>query len=56
MPVIAGSITASAAAAAIAASTALPPARSVSIAISVASGCEVAAAPRSARTADRRGW
>ena len=44
MPVISGSTTHCTATAAIAASTALPPARRVSIATSVEAGCEVATA------------
>src|SRR5258708_22798264 len=42
MPVDCGSITASSAEAAIAASAAVPPARSTSMAVSAASGCDVA--------------
>jgi hypothetical protein len=45
MPVECGSITPSTATAATAASTALPPARSTSMAASVAAGIEVAAMP-----------
>src|SRR5881409_990487 len=55
MPVICGSITQSTATAVTAASTALPPARSTSIAASVASGCEVAAMPSRAITGERPG-
>jgi hypothetical protein len=55
IPVMAGSTTPSTAAAAIAASTALPPARRMSMAVRVARGWAVAAAPRSAITAERRG-
>ena len=50
-----GSITQSTATAVIAASVALPPARSTSIAASVASGCEVAAMPSPAMTGERPG-
>ena len=50
-----GSAIASTAAAAIAASTALPPARNWSSAVSVASGCEVAAIALAAMAAERRG-
>jgi hypothetical protein len=45
MPVMAGSTTLSTAAAVTAASAALPPAFRVSIAATLASGCEVAAIP-----------
>ncbi len=55
MPVMCGSITQSTATAVIAASAALPPARSTSIAASVASGCEVAAMPSPAMTGERPG-
>src|SRR5215467_5774933 len=55
MPVDCGSTTASTAAAATAASTALPPLRRVSMAVSVASGCDVAAAPSVARIGERPG-
>ncbi len=55
MPVMCGSNTPSAATAATAASAAVPPARSVAIAISLASGWEVAAMPSQAITADRPG-
>src|SRR6185295_19748185 len=55
MPVICGSTTQSTATAATAASAALPPARSVSIAVSEASGCEVAAMASPAMTAERPG-
>src|SRR6516162_2312640 len=55
MPVDCGSTTASTAAAAIAASTALPPLLRVSMAVSVASGWEVAAAPSVARIGERPG-
>src|SRR5579864_5634663 len=55
MPVDSGSITHSAAQAATAASAAVPPARSVSIAAIVASGCDVAAMPSQAMTGERPG-
>ena len=55
MPVMCGSITHSTATAVTAASTALPPARSTSMAASVASGCEVAAMPSLAITGERPG-
>src|SRR5258708_1078946 len=55
MPVIWGSTTASVAAAATAASAAVPPALRVSIATWLASGCEVAAMPSQANTAERPG-
>src|SRR5664279_3536091 len=55
MPVLCGSITPSTAVAATAASTALPPARSTSMAVSVANGCEVAAMPSLAITGERPG-
>src|SRR5712691_3051620 len=55
MPVICGSSTLSVATAVTAASAAVPPARSASIAASVASGCEVAAMPSPATTAERPG-
>src|SRR5262252_5371800 len=55
MPVDSGSTTASTAAAAIAASTALPPRRRVSMAVSVARGWEVAAAPSLTRIGERPG-
>ena len=55
MPVMCGSITHSTATAVTAASAALPPARSTSIAASVASGCEVAAMPSPAITGERPG-
>src|SRR5215475_6372527 len=55
MPVIAGSMTQSIATAVTAASAAVPPARRVSTAASVASGCEVAAMPLWAMTAERPG-
>jgi hypothetical protein len=55
MPVMCGSITHKTATAVSAASTALPSARSTSIAASVASGCEVAAMPLPAITGERPG-
>src|SRR5664279_2299221 len=55
MPVLCGSMTPSTAVAATAASTALPPARSTSMAVSVASGWEVAAMPSLAITGERPG-
>src|SRR5471032_3181113 len=55
MPVLCGSTTPSTAVAATAASTALPPARSTSMAVSVASGWEVAAMPSLAITGERPG-
>src|SRR5688572_18678942 len=55
MPVIAGSTTHSTATAATAASAAVPPAFSVSTAVRVASGCEVAAMPSQAMTGERPG-
>src|SRR5471032_3161732 len=55
MPVLCGSTTPSTAVAATAASTALPPARNVSMAVRVASGCEVAAIPSLAMTGERPG-
>src|SRR5229473_4618349 len=55
MPVMWGSTTASVAAAATAASAAVPPALRVSMATWLASGCEVAAMPSQAKTADRPG-
>ena len=55
MPVDCGSTTPCTAQAATAASTALPPALSISIAVAVASGCEVAATPRVPWTVDRPG-
>ena len=55
MPVICGSTTPSAATAVTAASAAVPPARNVAIAISLASGWEVAAMPSQAMTAERPG-
>ena len=55
IPVDWGSTTHCTAQAATAASTALPPALSTSSAAPVASGCEVAAMPFSARTAERPG-
>ena len=55
MPVMCGSTTHSVATAATAASAAVPPARKVSIAASVASGCEVAAMPSPAITGERPG-
>src|SRR6201999_465240 len=53
MPVDCGSITPSSAQAATAASTAVPPARMTSIAVSAASGCEVATIAFCAWTVDR---
>src|SRR5262245_11664991 len=53
MPVDCGSITASSAEAATAASAAVPPARSTSMAVSAASGCEVATMAFWAWTVDR---
>jgi hypothetical protein len=50
-----GSITHNTATAVNAASTALPPARSTSMAASVASGCEVVAMPSAAITGERPG-
>src|SRR5262245_3687505 len=55
MPVMCGSTTHCTATAVTAASAALPPARSVSIAASVASGWEVAAMPSQAMTCERPG-
>ena len=55
MPVMCGSTTQSVAQAATAASAALPPARNMSIAASVASGWEVAAMPSQAITGERPG-
>ena len=55
MPVMCGSTTHNTATAATAASAALPPARSVSTAAKVASGCEVAAMPSLAITGERPG-
>src|SRR6185312_7965952 len=55
MPVLSGSTTHCIATAAIAASTALPPARNMSSAVRVASGCEVAAMPFAAIAAERPG-
>src|SRR5438477_8959829 len=55
MPVDCGSTTPCTAAAQTAASMALPPARSMSIAARVASGCEVAAIASVARTGERPG-
>src|SRR5262245_15839400 len=55
MPVMCGSTTHSTATAVTAASVALPPARSVSTAARLASGCEVAAMPSQAMTAERPG-
>src|ERR1700694_4163545 len=55
MPVMCGSRTPSNAIAVTAASAALPPARSVSIAASVASGCEVAAIASQLKTGERPG-
>ncbi len=55
MPVMCGSSTPSAATAVTAASAALPPARSVSSAATLASGCEVATIPSSANTGERPG-
>ena len=55
MPVMAGSTTQSVATAATAASAAVPPARSASMAASVASGCDVAAMPSQAMTGERPG-
>jgi hypothetical protein len=55
MPVMCGSITQRTATAVTAASVALPPARSTSMAASVASGCEVAAMPSPAITGERPG-
>src|SRR5664279_6532577 len=55
MPVICGSTTQSVATAATAASAALPPARNVSMAARLASGCEVAAMPSQAITGERPG-
>ena len=55
MPVLCGSTTPSTAQAATAASVALPPSRSTSIAVSVASGCEVAAMPFVEITGERPG-
>src|SRR3954464_12450609 len=55
IPVMCGSITPRTAAAVTAASAALPPPRRVSIAASVASGCEVAAMPSQAMTGERPG-
>src|SRR4051812_48196823 len=55
MPVMCGSITQRTATAEIAASTALPPARRTSMAVSVASGCDGAALPFFAITGERPG-
>src|SRR5258707_2825148 len=55
MPVDCGSITPSRAHAATAASAAVPPARSTSIAVSAASGCEVATIAFTEWTVDRPG-
>ena len=55
MPVMCGSTTHSVATAATAASAALPPARSMSTAAKVASGCDVAAMPSQAITGERPG-
>jgi hypothetical protein len=55
IPVICGSTTARVAAAATAASTALPPSFRICRAVAEASGCEVAAMPFSAKTAERPG-
>src|SRR3977135_3782564 len=55
MPVMCGSSTPSAATAVTAASAAVPPARSVSSAATLASGCEVATIPSSANTGERPG-
>src|ERR1700674_4206378 len=55
MPVMCGSRTPSCAVAVTAASAALPPARRVSIAASVASGCEVAAIASQLKTGERPG-
>src|SRR5262245_31685228 len=55
MPVMCGSTTHSTATAATAASAAVPPAFSISMAVSVASGCDVAAMPSQARTGERPG-
>src|SRR5579875_874700 len=55
IPVMCGSTTHSTAAAATAASAAVPPSRSVSIAASVASGCDVAAIAWQASTGERPG-
>ncbi|GAB2175361.1 hypothetical protein DLREEDagr8_09190 [Dongia sp. agr-C8] len=55
IPVIAGSTTARTAAAAMAASIAVPPASSISMAVSVAEGCDVAAAAWPATTTERPG-
>ena len=55
IPVICGSTTHSTATAVTAASTALPPARRVSTAARLASGCEVAVIPSQAMTGERPG-
>jgi len=55
MPVICGSTTHRTATAVTAASAALPPARNASMAARLASGCEVAAMPSQAMTAERPG-
>src|SRR5947209_15936179 len=55
IPVMCGSTTQRTATAATAASAAVPPARKVSIATRVASGCEVAAMPSQAMTGERPG-
>src|SRR5258707_9321598 len=55
MPVMCGSSTPSAATAVTAASAAVPPARSVSSAATLASGCEVATIPSAANTGERPG-
>ena len=55
MPVDCGSITLSNALPATAASTAVPPERSTSIAVSAAKGCDVATIASSAWTVDRPG-
>src|SRR6185503_19162950 len=55
MPVMCGSTTQSVATAATAASAAVPPSRRISMAASVARGCEVAAMPFMAITGERPG-